>query len=129
VVAVVYIGDWKPYQAELQEVFGFHRPPDPDPSEWFSTEDFLTYRPVLEALKTVTQAKAQLEGPYSRRVAKGRDWTDDRVAVDHEQASATLRAAEEDLRRLDADPALGGIRLRVEKKLDDLRRRSGDPSN
>jgi hypothetical protein len=128
VVGVVYIGDWKPFEAELQEIFGYRRPPDPDPSEWFPTEDFHRYRPVLEALKTVTQAKAQLEGPYSRRVAKGRDWTDDRIAADHEQASATLRGAEEDLRQLDADPALGEIRLRVEKMLNELRH-SGGPSS
>lgn len=112
---------WKPYEEELREAFGFKRPPDPDPAKWFPTDEFYRYKPVLDAVRSKRKAAALVEDTHARRVARGRDRTDDRVVVAHERAAEALRAAEVELGRLEGDEELGGIRLRAENRLNELR--------
>jgi hypothetical protein len=45
IVTVVRSEDRKPYAAELRDIFGFVRDPNPDPSEWFPADEFHRFMP------------------------------------------------------------------------------------
>jgi hypothetical protein len=118
---VVSKRDWKLCQKDLQEVFGFASPPDPDPSEWFPTDEFYRFKPVLDAVRKKREAAAILERSHARRVARDRDRTNDRVVAAHEQAAEAFRAAELELARLESDEAMDEIRFGAETRLNELR--------
>jgi hypothetical protein len=118
---VVSEADWLPYEDELMDVFGFYRDVDPDPSEWFSTEDFARFTPYLEALKEEARAKRGVDETHAPRTARGPDRTTCDLDDEHDQAAEALRDARAELKRLNRDRELGAIRLRAEIKLLELR--------
>lgn len=109
------------YEDELREVFGFYRDADPDPSEWFPTEDFARFTPYLEARKEEARAKRHVDETHALRAARGSDRTRSDLDEEHDEASDALRDAKAERKRLDRDHELGEIRLRAEIKLLELR--------
>ena len=113
--------DWIPYEDELREVFGFNRDVDPDPSEWFPSEDFARFMPYLEALKEEARAKRLVGETHAPRTARGADRTMHDLDDEHDQAAEARRNAKAERKRLDRDHEMGEIRLRAEIKLFELR--------
>jgi hypothetical protein len=121
-VRAVRLEDWSPYELELEEVFRWNILTDPDPSEWFSVEDFLRYRKVLDAVRKARVAGAVFDETNALRIQAGRDATGDRLAEDHERAAAAWGSAKDELARLNADTTLQEIRARAEQELARRRR-------
>jgi hypothetical protein len=118
--------DWKPYEEELGVVFGFSRASDPDPSEWFPTQDFDRFKPYLEALRTETRAQTRVDETHGSRAERGEDRSIEDLDEDHDQASGALGGATKELMRLEGNEELTEILLRTKTKLN--ARRSTPPS-
>lgn len=117
---VVVRMDWKPYEAELQEVFGFDRDSDPDPSEWFPTEDFYRFKPYLEAVRTSRAAAERADGARKRREKTHDHAQRKRVIEDQTNAAEKMDAANKQ-QGLFNRGELGEIRHRAETRLGVLR--------
>ena len=114
--------DLERYEDELKAVFGFDPGSDPDPSEWFPSEEFSEFEPCLETTRRARRATVLAVDALGRRRVLARDIVGrDRATRDHATAVRQRDAANAQLRRLDRD-GLGEIRLRVADRLGTLRK-------
>lgn len=114
--------DLERYEDELKTIFGFDPGSDPDPSEWFASEEFSAFKPYLETTRRVCRATVLAVDALGRRRVLARDIVGrDRATRDHATAVCERDAANAQLRRLDRD-GLGEIRLRIADRLGILRK-------
>ena len=109
---------WGSYEDELKAIFGFDPGSDPDPSEWFAPDEFLTFRPYLETVRRSRRAGLLAEEALRRRRVMARDIAGrERASEDHARASRERDAANAQQRRLDR-AGLGELRLRAADRLE-----------
>jgi hypothetical protein len=126
IVTVVRPEDWKPYAAELRDIFGFVRESDPDPSEWFPADEFLRFIPYLENVRRARKAGLRGEEALSRAMMTSDPLAVDRATADHERASSDREGDLAKQRQMDT-AGLGEIRLRAEDRLGIRRQGLGLP--
>jgi len=114
--------DVERYEDELKTIFGFDPGSDPDPSEWFPSDELSEFRPYLETTRRARRATVLAGDALGRRRVLARDIVGrDRATRDHAKAACERDAANAQLRRLDRD-GLGAIRLRVADRLGIVRK-------
>ncbi len=89
-VVRVRLEEWKPYEPELEDAFGWNILADPDPSEWLSTEELVLLAPYLDAVRDGREAAERADEALSRSQDAADDIERERACRDRAIAADAL---------------------------------------